>query len=246
MVIPDTWLTQVKPIPACLSRLKTRPPGATRVNSERLRRYVLEELAFDPRVDASGIGVTVENRIVSLAGEVHSVTEKTALVNAVKRLKGVRGIVVDVEVCPTAEFKMKDEEIAKRAAAMLAWRRGAPHGSVTVIVEDGHATLSGTVDWQFQKSAAEEDMRGLAGVTGISNEIAIRSVSQKSDIRESIKEAMYRLADVHCSQVNVAVDEEGHVELKGRVVGWQARNAVEDAAWLVPGVCAVENRVRIC
>ena len=188
----------------------------------------------------------MENRIVTLSGHVHSVADKTAVVNAVKRLKGVRGIVVGIEVHPTTEFKVEDEEIAKRAAALLAWRHATPHDSITITVEDGHVTLSGTVDWQFQKSVVEEDVRRLAGVTGTSNEIAIRSTSQKYDIQKSIKEAMHRLADVHSSQINVFVDEEGHVELKGRVVGWQARNAVEDAAWMVPGVRAVENRVTIC
>lgn len=216
------------------------------MNSERLRRYVLEELAFDPRIDASGIGAAVENRIVTLTGHVRSVAGKTAAVNAVRRLKGVRGIVVDVEVQPTTEFKVEDGEIAKRATAMLAWRHAAPRESITVTVEDGHVTLSGTVDWQFQKSAVEEDIRRLAGVTGTSNEIAIRSTSQKNDIQKSIREAMHRLADVHSAQINVTVDEEGRVELKGRVVGWQARNAVEDAAWMVPGVRAVDNRLRIC
>lgn len=216
------------------------------MNSERLRRYVLEELAFDPRTDASGIGVAVENRIVTLTGHVRSAADKTAVVNAVNRLKGVRGIVVDIEVRPTAEFKVEDEEIAERAAAILAWRGGSPRDTVTFAVENGRITLSGTVDWEFQKSAIEEDVRRLAGVTGVGNEIAIRSVSQKGDIQKSIKEAMHRLADVHSSQINVAVDEEGRVELKGRVAGWQARNAVEDAAWMVPGVRAVDNRVRVC
>lgn len=216
------------------------------MNSERLRRYVLEELAFDPRTDASGIGVAVENRIVTLTGHVRSVADKTAVVNAVKRLKGVRGIVVDIEVRLTTEFKVEDEEIAKRAASILVWRGVSPHDSIAIIAENGHVTLCGTVDWQFQKFAIEEDVRRLAGVTGVSSEIAIRSVSQKGDIQRSIKEAMHRLADVHSSQINAAVDEEGHVELKGRVVGWQARNAVEDAAWMVPGVCSVENRISIC
>lgn len=215
------------------------------MNSERLRRYVIEELAFDPRMDASGVGVAVENRIVSLTGHVHSASDKAAVVDAVKRLKGVRGIVVDVDVRPTAELGMEDDEIVKRATALLAWHHSIPRDSVTVTVEGGHITLSGTVDWQFQKMAAEEDLRRLAGVTGIRNEIAIRSVSQKSDIRHSIKEAMRRLADVHSSQVNVDVDEEGRVKLEGRVVGWQARNAVEDAAWMVAGVRDVDNRVRI-
>lgn len=215
------------------------------MNNEKLRRYVLEELNFDPRIDASAVAVSVDRRIVSLTGHVHSVADKLAIVDAVKRLKGVRGIVVDLEVRPTAEFKIEDEEIAKRAAAVLAWHRLVPKDAVKVTVEDGYLTLSGTVDWNFQKGAVEEDMRKLAGITGIRNDISLRSASQKSDIRQSIKEAMRRLADVHSSNVNVDVDEEGHVKLKGRVVGWQARNAVEDAAWMVAGVRDVDNRVRI-
>lgn len=215
------------------------------MNSERLRRYVIEELAFDPRIDASGIGVAVENRIVSLTGHVHSATDKAAVVDAVKRLKGVRGIVVDIHVRPTAESEIEDQEIAKRSAAVLEWHHSAPRDSVKVTVENGYLTLSGTVDWRFQKVAVEEDLRRLVGVTGIHNGIEIRSVSQKSDIRNSIKEAMRRLADVHSSQVHVDVDAEGHVKLRGRVVGWQARNAVEDAAWMVAGVRDVDNRVRI-
>lgn len=215
------------------------------MNSERLRRYVLEELAFDPRVSAFGIGVAVENRIVTLTGRVNSATGKTALVNSVKRLKGVRGIVADVEVYRTSGFKVEDEEITERATAMLAWCRTVPHDSITVTVEDGHATLSGTVDWQFQKSEVEEDMRRLAGVTGVDNKITIRMVSHRIDIQKSIKEAIHRLADVHCSQISVAVDDECNVELKGRVVGLQARNTVENAAWMVPGVRSVDNLIRI-
>lgn len=238
-------LTQIKSVSARPPRLRTYPIEAIRVNSERLRRYILEELAFDPRTDASGIGVAVENRIVTLTGHVRSIANKTAVVNAVKRLKGVRGIVVDIEVRPTIELKVEDEEIAKRAASILVWRGVSPHDSIAIIVENGHVTLSGTVDWQFQKSAIEEDVRRLTGVTGVSSEIAIRSTSPKGDIRKSIQEAMHRLADIHCSQINVAVDEKGHVELKGHVVGWQAKNAVEDAAWMVPGVRAVDNQVRV-
>lgn len=149
------------------------------MNSERLRRYVLEELAFDPRVDASGIGVMVENRMVTLTGHVRSAADETAAVNAVERLKGVRGIVVGIEVRPASGLKVADEEIAKRAAAMLAWHRAAPCDSITVTVENGHATLSGIVDWRFQKSAVEEDISRLAGVAGIRNEISIRSIPQR-------------------------------------------------------------------
>lgn len=194
-------LIQIKASTKRHPRLEVCPIRAIHMNSERLRRYVLEELAFDPRVDASGIGVSVENRIVSLTGHVHSATDKSAAVDAVKRLKGVRGIVVDIDVRPAAEFKIEDEEIAKRAATVLAWNRSVPRDSVKVTVEGGYVTISGIVDWQFQKVVVEEDLRRLAGVTGIRNELAIRSASQKRDIHNSIKEAMRRLADVHSSQI---------------------------------------------
>lgn len=215
------------------------------MNSERLRRYVLAELSFDPRIDASSVAVSVNKRIVSLTGHVRSLADKLDIVDAVRRLKGVRGIVVELEVRPIEEFKIEDEEIANRATALLAWHRLAPKEAVKVTVERGYLTLSGAVDWNFQKSAVEEELRKLSGVTGIRNDIVLRSASQKNDIRESIKEAMRRIADVHASNINVEVDEEGHVKLKGRVVGWQARNAVEDAAWMVAGVRQVDNRTRI-
>ena len=215
------------------------------MNSERLRRYVLDELKFDPRIDASSVAVSVEKRIVSLTGHVHSVADKAAVVDAVKRLKGVRGIVVDMDVRPTEQFRIEDEEIAVSAAAVLAWHPVAPKDAVKVTVENGCLTLSGAVDWNFQKAAIEDDLRKLAGITGIRNEIVLRRTTQEVDIKQSIKEAMRRLADVHSANVNVDVDGEGHVKLKGRVVGWQARNAVEDAAWMVAGVRDVDNRVRV-
>lgn len=215
------------------------------MNSERLRRYVLEELAFDPRVDASGIGVTVEERIVKLTGHVHSLADKIAVAEAVERVKGVRGVVLDVEVRCAPDSHVSDEVLAKRATDVLAWDTSLPKDAVKVTVDQGCVTLTGTVDWQFQRSQIESDVRCLAGVVSIDNKIAIRAISRKKDVKRSIKEAMHRRADVQASSIRVDVDEEGRVTLKGKVGDWQARNAVEDAAWLIAGVKDVDNRVRI-
>jgi len=215
------------------------------MNSERLRKYVLEELAFDPRVDASGIGVSVEERIVKLTGHVHSLADKIAVAEAVERVKGVRGVVLDLEVRCPPDSHVSDEVLAKRAADVLEWDTTLPRGAVKVAVDQGCLTLTGTVDWQFQRSEIENDLRCLAGVIAIDNKIAIRSISCKQNVKRSIKDAMHRRADVQASNIRVDVDESGKVVLKGTVEDWQARNTVEDAAWLVAGVKDVENRVRV-
>lgn len=215
------------------------------MNSEKLHRYVMEELAFDPRVDASGIAVKVEDRIVTLTGHANSFADKIAIAEAVQRVKGVRGIVVDIEVRCPPDFYVPDEQIAERATQVLAWRTDIQRDAVKVTVEDGCITLSGTVDWQFQRQGIEEDLRRLAGVVGVKNEIAIRRLSCSNDIRHSITDAMHRRADVEAAQIHVDVDESGRVTLRGKVADWRARNAVEDAAWLVAGVRHVDNRVTV-
>ncbi len=215
------------------------------MNSEKLHRYVLEELKFDPRVDASGVGVSVHDRIVTLTGHVNNYADKVAIADAIARVKGVRGVVMDIEVRRSPEFQLTDEEVAKRAATVLDWNTAIPRGAVKVTVEDGFVTLSGSVDWQYQRAQAEQDLRGLAGVAGLTNQIVIRRATKKEDIKNSIKEAMHRRADVQCSAIRVDVDEEGKVVLKGKVCDWIARNAVEDAAWLVAGVRNVDNQVKV-
>lgn len=215
------------------------------MNSERLRKYVLEELGFDPRVDASGIGVGVEDRIVRLTGHVHTLADKYAVANAAARVKGVRGVVVDVEVRCKTESCPDDEVIARRAAEVLAWDTTLPPGAVTVVVEHGKLLLTGTVDWQYQRSRVETDLRRLAGVSSIDNRIQIRKANCRRDVKQSIKQAMRRRADLESEHIRVEVDEKGEVVLKGKVSDWRALNAVEDAAWLVAGVRAVDNRVRV-
>lgn len=215
------------------------------MNSEKLRKYVMEELAFDPRIDASGIAVKVEDRIVTLVGHANSAADKDAITEAVKRIKGVRGIIVDIEVRCPPECHVSDEQIIERATQVLAWRTDIPQDDVKVTVEGGRMTLSGTVDWQFQRQAIERDLQFLAGVISVKNEIAIRRASCSSDIYSAITDAMHRLADADTAQIHVDVDENGRVTLRGKVADWRARNTVEDAAWLVAGVKGVDNLVTV-
>jgi len=141
--------------------------------SDQLRDAVLDELALDAGVGAREIGVAVEDGIVTLTGNVASVEARVAAERAVKRVAGVRSIASDVHVKHTGE--RTDTDIARDALHRLRNNVAVPL-DVQVVVRDGFVTLDGIVSWLFQRVAAENAVRHLRGVKGVSNEITLRSV----------------------------------------------------------------------
>ncbi|HVZ27582.1 MAG TPA: BON domain-containing protein [Rhizomicrobium sp.] len=210
-----------------------------------LRQDILDELDFEPRVNATHIGVAVNNGVVTLSGHVGSYAEKVAAETAVKRVKGVRAIAEEIEVRYPFDKKTADDEIAGRAANILRWNSAVPADSIQVKVQDGWIALSGTVDWDFQRKAAESEVRKLSGVAGVINEITIKPRVAPTDIQRKIESALLRNAEVEAQNIKVSVLDYGHVSLKGRVHGWQEREMVKNAAWSVPGVVAVEDFLSI-
>ena len=149
----------------------------------QLRQDVLDELEFEPSVDAAHIGVAVEKDVVSLSGHVASYAEKLAAVTATRRIRGVRAIADEIEVRHPSDKKRSDDEIAKRAIVILDWDTVVPSGAVQVIVRGGWVTLTGKVDWQYQKKAAEECVRKLSGLQGVINNIEIRPHVKAQDVQ---------------------------------------------------------------
>lgn len=215
------------------------------MNSEKLKQYVIDELNFDPKVDATNIEVSVHDRIVTLSGHVRSFADKMALADAVARVRGVRNIILDVDIAHANGASISDEEIAKRAAALLDWSNRLPQGAIKVTVKAGCLTLSGTVDCDYQRSEAEQELKHLAGITDLHNSIVIRSAEKKEAVQESIEEAIHRHANLDNPRIDVDVDEAGNVTLKGKVDDWLARQIVEDTAWLAAGVKTVDNLVKV-
>jgi osmotically-inducible protein OsmY len=111
-------------------------------------------------------------------------------------------------------------------------------------VQDGTVTLTGTVDWQYQRQAAEDDIRKLAGVAGVVNQMTIASRAQASDVQKRIEVALKRNAEVEAKAIRVTV-QDGKVMLDGKVQSWEERKAAERAAWSAPGVQTVEDRLRV-
>lgn len=209
----------------------------------KLKTLVEQELDWQPGIDTADIGVTVENGIVRLSGRVPNYAQKVAAEAAVKRIKGVRGFAEDLEIRSGAAT-YSDEAVANRIANVLDWNVSVPAGAVQVKVEDGFVTLTGTVDWQYQRDAAERVARPQQGVRGLSNQIALKPHVQAGDIQRRIEEALKRQADIEADKITVSVMG-GKVTLGGRVRAFFERDTAERAAWAAPGVTAVEDRIAV-
>jgi osmotically-inducible protein OsmY len=210
----------------------------------QLRQDVLDELEFEPAVNAAHIGVAVHDGVVTLSGFVTSYAEKLAAESAVRRVKGVKAVAEEIEVRLPSDKKTSDDEIARRAADILKWRVGVPADRIGIIVEKGVVTLTGDVEWAFQRSDAEAAIHKLTGVVGVNNQIRVRSNVDAGAVREQIEKALRRSAEVDASRISIETSG-GKVILRGKVHAWYERNIAEHAAWAAPGVNEVEDYIQI-
>jgi osmotically-inducible protein OsmY len=211
----------------------------------QLRQDVLDELEFEPSINAAHIGVAAENGVVTLSGHVSTYAEKTTAVAAARRVRGVRAIADEIEVRYPSGKKTADDEIAKRAVDILGWDTMIPSGAIQVTVRDGSLILTGKVDWYYQKKAAEDAVRKLSGVRGVINNIEIKPHVKAEDVKRKIEDALKRHAEVEAKAIRVTVTGNDKVLLEGKVDNWDERFAVENAAWSAPGVRSVEDRLAI-
>lgn len=213
-----------------------------------LQAMVVEQLAWNPQVNAAHIGVSAHNGVVTLTGYVDSYAAKAAVEAAARRVRGVRAIAEEIEVRLPADKKQADDQIAERAIRLLDWDIEVPHSRIEVKVEHGVITLSGNVDFRFQRSAAEEAVRRLGGVRRVVNLIAVthqpNADADRTLILGRIADALRRNAEIDAGRIRVDVDGD-HVILRGSVRSWAERGAAEDAAWATPGVVSVENAIGI-
>lgn len=208
-----------------------------------IKDNVLIEIDLCP-VDANDIGVTVEDGIVTLTGHVPTFSQKLAVEHAVGSIKGVRGIAQEIEVRLAGIAGTSDDEIAKRVADMLRWNSVVPAEKVHVKVQAGWVTLSGTVEWHYEKKASENAVRDLKGVKGVSNLIEVKARVTPRDVRTSITKALHRNAQLEAEHITASVDG-SRVTLSGRVKAWNDRQIAEEAVRAVPGVSAVVDNLTV-
>jgi osmotically-inducible protein OsmY len=209
-----------------------------------LQEHVQNALDWEPSVDAADIGVTVDNGIVTLRGDIKTYSEKAAAERVALRVYGVKAVANDLSVRLGTELKRTDTEIAQAAVNVLKWNSRLPANQITVTVSGGWVTLKGTVDWNYQRDLAGKAVRDLTGVVGVANGITVRSQVSVADVQSKIQAALKRSAEVDARRINVTATE-GKVTLSGNVRSWAEREEARHAAWAAPGVRDVEDRMAI-
>ena len=214
------------------------------MTDSELKVHVQSALDWEPSVDPSDIGVSVDESVVTLRGNVASYAEKMAAERVALHVYGVKAVANDLAVHIGNLFQRTDTEIAHAAVAALKWNTVVPNDKITVTVSNGWLTLKGTVDWQYQRDAAFRTVRDLTGVKGVTNSVTVTSHVKSIDVRDKIEAAFKRSAEIDARSVNVTALD-GKVILSGNVHSWFERQEAERAAWAAPGVTQVEDRLTI-
>jgi osmotically-inducible protein OsmY len=209
-----------------------------------LKQHVQNALDWEPSVDAKDIGVSVDEGVVTLRGNVASYTEKIAAERVALRVYGVKAVANDLTVHVASAYQRTDTEIAQAAVSALRWHTVVPDDRITVTVKDGWITLAGTLDWQYQKDAAARAVRDLTGVKAVTNDIRVQPHVKATDVRDKIEAAFRRSAEIDARRVNVTA-QDGKVILSGNVHSWAERQEAERAAWAAPGVSQVDDRLTV-
>jgi VCBS repeat-containing protein len=205
----------------------------------RVRDAVQQQLEWDPAFDGSGIGVTAHGGAVTLTGSINTYAGKLAAERAAKRVVGVRAVANDIEV--ELMTGRTDTDIAADAATMLKLHNEVPD-SVQAAVHHGHVTLTGTVDWHYQRMQAEKAVRHIAGVRHVADRITVVPRAAGHDMHRRITKALYRNASLDAKRIEVTVT--GSVaHLKGTATSWMQRDAAEQAAYDAPGITLVDNHI---
>lgn len=212
-------------------------------NDSQLQMSVTEELSWEPSIQAAHIGVAANNGVVTLSGHVDTYMEKSAAENAARRVKGVKAVAEEIEVKLAIGVKRTDEEIAAAALNRLEWDVEVPNDVIRIKVEKGWVTLTGEVDWHFQKEAAQRDVHALLGVVGVSNQVTIKSGVNEKNISDSIRHALHR--SWFDPKTITVTAQGGKVHLTGTAHSWVDRQLAGATAWAAPGATAVQNDITV-
>ena len=207
-----------------------------------LQHEIMEDLRWDPSIDASKIGVAASNGVVTLTGGVPSYFQKQTAERITKRVAGVRAVANDIDVQLPSAVQKTDPGIATTALNALKWSASVPDEHITVSGSKGWITLEGNVEWNYQREAAEKAVEELIGVKGVTNRISVSPHIKSREVKSEIKAALHRYAELESRNIEVdAMDST--VTLRGSVRSWAERKEAENAAWMAPGVTQVKNEI---
>ncbi len=210
----------------------------------QLQQDVLNELKWEPSVNAANIGVEAKDGIITLAGHVDTFAEKWRAEEAAQRVCGVKALAVEIDVKLLSSAERTDADIARSAENVVRWSNDLHNNSVKIMVESGWITLTGFVEWAFQKRNIGYALSNLMGVMGLSNQLSIepkvKSAAVKADIEQALKRRV--VEDIKNVAINVSGAE---VTLSGDVHSWAERELINHSAWNTSGVKNVINHIKV-
>ncbi|MEO0059398.1 MAG: hypothetical protein RLZZ312_1045 [Bacteroidota bacterium] len=213
-------------------------------NNSELQSDVQNAIKWEPLLNAAEIGVTVKDGVVSLTGIVDSYAKKIEAENATKKVVGVKAIVENIEIQFPTFWSKNDVEIANEVLNALKSNWSVPDDKVAVKVENGWITLDGDLHYNYQKEAAKNAIKYLAGVKGVTNNINIKSESQDKIEQKDVENALNRSWSLDDCDIKVFVSGKT-VTLKGIVNSWYQKEEAGRIAWNTPGIWFVENELAV-
>lgn len=210
----------------------------------QLKKDVTNELEWDPAINATHVGVAVESGVVTLTGHLATYSEKHAVEAAVRRVAGVRAIALEIDVKLEPQHQRSDAEIAAAIETAFKWHAQIPEDRLQVKVEKGWVTLSGEVDWDYERYNAEVAARAMTGVTGLVSSIAVRPRETPHYVADRIHDALVRYAEDEARGIEISVKDHT-VTLSGTVNSWAERVAAQSAAWAAPGISRVVDDLEV-
>jgi osmotically-inducible protein OsmY len=209
-----------------------------------LKSEIEAELDWEPSINAANVGVAVKNGIVTLTGHLDTFAEKFAIDRVVGRVAGVQAVAVELDVKLAADHVRSDTEIAATAEDAIRWNTLIPADKIRLKVEKGWVTLTGEVEWDFQRRAAVRAVQPIRGVCGVSNLVSLKPRSTPADVTTRIRDALRRRAEREARDVHVNLSG-SVVTLRGQVHSYAERDAAFGSALSAPGVTRVINELVI-
>ncbi|MEY9952495.1 BON domain-containing protein [Leifsonia sp. EB34] len=208
-----------------------------------VRRAVESELAWTPDVTAPAIGVAVDGGVVTLTGEVDSLHERIAVVEAAQRVAGVRTVADELRL-PEPGDDPHGRTLAAAVDGILAWTAGVPRTGIHADVQGHRVVLTGEVEWDSERVAAKRAVERLHGVHAVESRIELTRRPQADDVAEEIRNALVRNAILDAGRIAVTVDGD-EITLTGAVGSWTEHQQALRTAWSSPHVRQVHDRLRV-